>query len=226
MKYLNIEQARFKERPNRFIAYVETVHGREICHVKNTGRCRELLVPGAEIYVQRNDNPARKTPLDLITVRKGTRLINMDSQVPNRVAAQWVLDSGFVSKQAVVKGEKNFGNSRFDLYIEDGKRKIFMEVKGVTLEDNGVVRFPDAPTERGVKHLKELTAARAEGYEAAVLFVIQMEQVLYLEPNDRTHAAFGQALRQAAEAGVQVLAIDCQIKPDEIVPGKPVKVCL
>ncbi len=226
MYYENIEPAIFLERPNRFVAWVETHAGREICHVKNTGRCRELLVPGAEIYVQRNDNPARKTPLDLITVRKGTRLINMDSQVPNRVAAQWVLDSGFVSKQAVVKGEKNFGNSRFDLYIEDGKRKIFMEVKGVTLEDNGVVRFPDAPTERGVKHLKELTAARAEGYEAAVLFVIQMEQVLYLEPNDRTHAAFGQALRQAAEAGVQVLAIDCQIKPDEIVPGKPVKVCL
>ena len=226
MYYENIEPAIFLERPNRFVAWVETHAGREICHVKNTGRCRELLVPGAEIYVQRNDNPARKTPLDLITVRKGTRLINMDSQVPNRVAAQWVLDSEFVSKQAVVKAEKTFGNSRFDLYIEDGERKIFMEVKGVTLEDNGVVRFPDAPTERGVKHLKELMTARAEGYEAAVLFVIQMEQVQYLEPNDQTHAAFGQALRQAAEAGVQVLAIDCRIKPDEIVPGKPVKVRL
>ncbi len=226
MHYEKIEPAIFLERPNRFVAWVETRTGREICHVKNTGRCRELLIPGTEIYVQRNENPSRKTPLDLITVRKGNRLINMDSQVPNRVAAQWVMESGFVSEQAVVKMEKTFGNSRFDLYIEDGERKIFMEVKGVTLEDNGVVRFPDAPTERGVKHLKELMTARAEGYEAAVLFVIQMEQVQYLEPNDQTHAAFGQALRQAAEAGVQVLAIDCRIKPDEIVPGKPVKVRL
>ncbi|MDD7388158.1 MAG: DNA/RNA nuclease SfsA [Lachnospiraceae bacterium] len=226
MYYENMESAVFLERPNRFIAYVETARGREICHVKNTGRCRELLVPGAQIYVQRNHNPARKTPLDLITVRKGDRLINMDSQVPNRVAARWVLESGFVSPEAVIKPEKTWGNSRFDLYMEDGDRKIFMEVKGVTLEEDGVVRFPDAPTERGVKHLKELAAACAHGYEPAVLFVIQMDHVKYLEPNDWTHAAFGEALRQAASAGVQVMAIDCHIETDRIEPGKRVEVRL
>lgn len=226
MHYEDMEPAVFLERPNRFIAYVETARGREICHVKNTGRCRELLVPGAQVYVQRNHNPARKTPLDLITVRKGERLINMDSQVPNRVAAQWVRESGFVSPEAVVKQEKTWGNSRFDLYMEDGNRKIFMEVKGVTLEEDGVVRFPDAPTERGVKHLKELMAACAHGYEAAVLFVIQMEHVRYLEPNDRTHAAFGETLRQAAAAGVQVMAIDCHIETDGIEPGNRVEVLL
>lgn len=226
MRYEEMEPAVFLERPNRFIAYVETACGREICHVKNTGRCRELLVPGAEIYVQRNHNPSRKTSLDLITVRKGERLINMDSQIPNHVAAQWLRESGFVSPYAVIKPEKKYGNSRFDLYIEDGDRKLFMEVKGVTLEEDGVVRFPDAPTERGVKHLKELTAALSEGYEAAVLFVIQMNQVKYLEPNDRTHAAFGDALRQAAAAGVQVLAIDCQVEIDGIYPGKQVPVVI
>ncbi len=226
MHYEEMEPAVFLERPNRFIAYVETARGREICHVKNTGRCRELLVPGAQVYVQRNHNPGRKTPLDLITVKKGDRLVNMDSQVPNRVAARWVLESGFVSPLAAVKMEKKYGNSRFDLYMEDGERKIFMEVKGVTLEEDGVVRFPDAPTERGVKHLKELIAAHAEGYEAAVLFVIQMNRIRYLEPNDRTHAAFGEALRQAAEAGVQIMAIDCLIEPDGIYPGNRVEVRL
>lgn len=226
MDYGEMEQAVFLERPNRFIAYVETASGREICHVKNTGRCRELLVPGAEVYVKRNHNPARKTPLDLITVRKGDRLINMDSQVPNCVAQEWLWESGFVSPQAVIKPEKKYGNSRFDLYIEDGNRKMFMEVKGVTLEEGGVCRFPDAPTERGVKHLKELAAACLDGYEAAVLFVIQMDQVKYLEPNDRTHAAFGEALRQAKEAGVKVMAIDCRVEIDGIYPGKMVNVVL
>lgn len=226
MYYGEMERAVFLERPNRFIAYVETAEGQEICHVKNTGRCKELLVPGAEVYVKRNHNPARKTPLDLITVRKGERLINMDSQVPNRVAEEWLQKSSFVSPQAVIKPEKKYGNSRFDLYIEDGNRKIFMEVKGVTLEEDGVVRFPDAPTERGVKHLKELAAARLDGYEAAVLFVIQMNQVKYLEPNDRTHAAFGDALRQAAAAGVQVMAIDCRVEIDGIYPGELVDIVM
>lgn len=226
MHYEEIEPAVFLERPNRFIAWVETARGREICHVKNTGRCRELLVPGVPVYVQRNHNPGRKTPLDLITVKKGERLINVDSQVPNRVAAQWVVESGFVSPYAVVRTEKKYGNSRFDLYIEEENRKIFMEVKGVTLEEEGIVRFPDAPTERGVKHLKELMAARGDGYEAAVLFVVQMDRIQYLEPNDRTHAAFGEALRQAAAAGVQVLAIDCLIEPDGIYPGKRIAVHL
>lgn len=226
MHYENMEQAIFLERPNRFIAYVETAAGREICHVKNTGRCRELLVPGTQVYVQRNHNPARKTPLDLITVRKGDRLINMDSQVPNHVAAGWVLESGFVSTGATVKMEQKYGNSRFDLYMEDGNRKIFMEVKGVTLEENGIVRFPDAPTLRGVKHLEELMSACRDGYEAAVLFVIQMDRVKYLEPNDSTHAAFGEALREAAAAGVQIMAIDCLVETDGIYPGNRVEVHL
>lgn len=226
MHYEEIEPAVFLERPNRFIAWVETARGREICHVKNTGRCRELMVPGAQVYVQRNHNPGRKTSLDLITVKKGERLINVDSQVPNHVAAQWVVESGFVSPHAAVRMEKKYGNSRFDLYIEEANRKIFMEVKGVTLEEEGIVRFPDAPTERGVKHLKELMAARGDGYEAAVLFIVQMDRVKYLEPNDRTHAAFGEALRQAAAAGVQVLAIDCLIEPDGIYPGKRIAVHL
>ena len=226
MHYKEIEPAVFLARSNRFIAWVDTDRGREICHVKNTGRCRELLIPGVQVYVQRNHNPSRKTPLDLITVKKGTRLINMDSQVPNRVAAQWVLESGFVSPGALVKAEKKYGNSRFDLYMEDGDRRIFMEVKGVTLEEDGIARFPDAPTERGVRHLKELISAREEGYETAILFVIQMEQVKYLQPNDRTHAAFGQALREAAAAGVRVMAIDCIVETDGIEPGNRVEVIL
>ena len=224
MNYGKMERAVFLERPNRFIACVETALGREICHVKNTGRCRELLVPGAEIYVKRNQNPNRKTRLDLITVRKGTRLINMDSQAPNDIAEEWLRKSSFVSSQAVIQREKKYGNSRFDLYIEDGKRKIYMEVKGVTLEEEGVVRFPDAPTERGVKHIKELMSARLDGYETVLLFVIQMDRVKYLEPNNKTHAAFGEALRQAKAAGVQIMAIDCHVEIDAIVPGEMVGV--
>ena len=150
MKYSNIEKAVFKERPNRFIAYVETEKGREICHVKNTGRCKELLVPEAEVYVQRNDNPTRKTKLDLIGVRKGNYLINMDSQAPNKAVKEWLLKGELFSKEAKIYAEKTYGGSRFDFYIEDGERKAFMEVKGVTLEEDGVCRFPDAPTERGV----------------------------------------------------------------------------
>ena len=226
MHYKRIEPAVFLERTNRFVAVVETARGRELCHVKNTGRCRELLVPGAEIYVQRNDRDGRKTKLDLITVRKDGHLVNIDSQVPNDMAAEWVLKSGFVSPEAVVKREKTYGNSRFDLYMEDGKRRIFMEVKGVTLEEEGVARFPDAPTERGIKHLNELMKARADGYEAAILFVIQMDYVKYMEPNYRTHAAFGEALEQAAASGVQVMAIDCMIEADSICPGKIINVNL
>lgn len=226
MHYERIEPAVFLERTNRFAAVVETARGRELCHVKNTGRCRELLLPGAEIYVQRNDRAGRKTKLDLITVRKDGHLVNVDSQVPNDVAAEWVLKSGFVSPEAVVKREKTYGNSRFDLYMEDGKRRIFMEVKGVTLEEEGVARFPDAPTERGIKHLNELIKARADGYEAAILFVIQMDYVKYMEPNYRTHAAFGEVLEQAAASGVQVMAIDCMIEADSICPGKIINVNL
>ena len=216
MKYLNIEQARFKERPNRFIAYVETVHGREICHVKNTGRCKELLREDAVVYVQRNDNPARKTKLDLIGVEKEPYLINMDSQAPNAAAKEWLQAGNLFSKNAKIFSEKTYGESRFDFYIEDGERRAFMEVKGVTLEEDGICRFPDAPTERGVKHIKELVRCMEDGYEAYILFVIQMSPVKYLEPNDVTHKAFGDALREAAKAGVHVLARDCKIAIDSM----------
>ena len=216
MKYLNMERAVFKERPNRFIAYVETEKGREICHVKNTGRCRELLPPEAVVYVQRNDNPARKTKLDLITVEKNQYIINMDSQAPNIAVREWLQAGNLFSENAKIYPEKTYGESRFDFYIEDGERKAFMEVKGVTLEDDGVCRFPDAPTERGVKHIKELIKCREEGYEAYILFVIQMSPVKYLEPNDVTHQAFGDALREAAKAGVQVMARDCLVTIDSM----------
>ena len=216
MKYLNIEQARFLERPNRFIAYVETAQGREICHVKNTGRCKELLVPGAVLYVQRNDNLNRKTKLDLIGVEKNEYLINMDSQAPNAAVKEWLLEGNLFSHGAKIYSEKKYGDSRFDFYIEDGERKAFMEVKGVTLEENGICRFPDAPTERGVKHIRELMKCMEEGYEAYILFVIQMSPVKYLEPNDVTHKEFGDVLREAAKAGVHVMARDCKITIDSM----------
>ena len=216
MKYLNIEEAVFKERPNRFIAYVETRNGREICHVKNTGRCKELLQPDATIYVQRNDNPARKTKLDLIGVKKNQYLINMDSQAPNMAVKEWLKAGNLFSETAKIYPEKKYGDSRFDFYIEDGERKAFMEVKGVTLESDGVCAFPDAPTERGVKHIRELIKCMEEGYEAYILFVIQMSPVKYLKPNDVTHKAFGDALREAKKAGVHVLARDCRITIDSM----------
>ena len=216
MKYLNIEEAVFKERPNRFIAYVETESGREICHVKNTGRCKELLTPDATVYVQRNDNPARKTKLDLIGVKKNQYLINMDSQAPNAAVKEWLKAGNLFSKNAKIYPEKKYGDSRFDFYIEDGERKAFMEVKGVTLENDGVCAFPDAPTERGVKHIRELIKCMEEGYEAYILFVIQMSPVKYLKPNDVTHKAFGDALREAKKAGVHVMARDCKIAIDSM----------
>lgn len=216
MNYLNIERAVFKERPNRFIAYVETARGREICHVKNTGRCKELLTPDAVVYVQRNENPARKTKLDLIAVQKNEYLINMDSQAPNAAVKEWLEQGNLFSEQARIYPERTYGESRFDFYIEDGDRKIFMEVKGVTLEEEGVCRFPDAPTERGVKHIRELIKCMDDGYEAYILFVIQMHPVKFLEPNDKTHQAFGDALREADRAGVHVMARDCHIETDRM----------
>jgi len=226
MKYERIEEAVFKSRPNRFLAQVVTEKGKEICHVKNTGRCRELLIPDARIWVQRNDNPARKTALDLIAVEKNGQVINMDSQIPNRVAEEWVRAGHLFSENATIRPETRFGNSRFDLYLEEGGRKMFLEVKGVTLEENGVARFPDAPTERGVKHIEELIACREAGYEAGILFVIQMKNISYLEPNDRTHPEFGETLRRAKKSGVQVMAVDCLVTPDSIVADQKIEVRL
>ena len=216
MKYKNVKKAKFISRPNRFIANIELEGEIRVAHVKNTGRCRELLVPNAEIYVQEFDNPARKTKYDLIAVKKGDRLINMDSQVPNKVFCEWVKTGKFADGVTLIRPETFYGDSRFDFYIEAGERRIFVEVKGVTLEENGVVRFPDAPTERGVKHLRELMRAKDEGYETFVVFIIQMDNVSHFEPNDATHPQFGAALREAAKKGVSVIALSCKITPDGI----------
>ena len=210
MHYENMVPGVFLARPNRFIAHIEIDGKIEVCHVKNTGRCRELLPAGAKVWCQKSSNPNRKTKYDLITVQKGERLINMDSQAPNAAAAVW-LRSGGLGEIGELKAESVHGQSRFDFsFIKDGRR-CFLEVKGVTLESDGVCAFPDAPTERGAKHLRGLTAAVGEGFGAYVLFVIQMADVKYLHPNDDTDPAFGTALREAAEIGVTVLAMDCAV---------------
>lgn len=226
MQYERMEEATFKSRPNRFIAHVVTGRGEEVCHVKNTGRCRELLVPDARIWVQRSNNPNRKTAIDLIAVEKAGQVVNMDSQIPNKVAEEWIRAGHLFSEQVQIRPETRFGNSRFDLYLEEGDRKMFLEVKGVTLEEDGVARFPDAPTERGVKHMEELISCKEAGYEAGILFVIQMKGIHYLEPNDRTHPEFGEALRRARDAGVEILAVDCLVTPDSIRADKEIEVRL
>lgn len=228
MYYPNICPGTFLARPNRFIAHVEVEGKMEVCHVKNTGRCRELLVPGCRVYLVESGNPARKTRYDLVAVEKetpsGTLLINMDSQAPNKVFGEWAASGQFCPGLTLLRPEMTYGNSRFDYYWEASERKGFVEVKGVTLEEDGVVRFPDAPTLRGVKHLEELAAAKAAGYEAAVCFIVQMEGMHWLEPNDATHPEFGAALRRSAAAGVEVLALECRVTPDslEAVRGLPV----
>lgn len=226
MKYERIEKAVFLERPNRFIAYVNLGGERETVHVKNTGRCAELLVPGAFVYIQRTANPERKTRWDLIGVEKGTRLINMDSQIPNRVVEEWIREGHMFDHVTMLRPETSYGNSRFDLYVEADGKRIFIEVKGVTLEENGVCRFPDAPSDRAVKHLEELMKAEKEGYETYVFFVIQMKGVRYFTPNTDTHPAFAEALRRAAEGGVRVMACDCEVTPECIRIDSPVDVVL
>ncbi|MDF2803338.1 MAG: sfsA, partial [Anaerocolumna sp.] len=178
MIYNNIKAGIFKARPNRFVAHIEIDGHIEICHVKNTGRCKELLLPDCIVYVEEASNTARKTKYSLIAVLKGEKIINMDSQIPNKAVHEWLLEGNLFQDITLIKPEKVYGNSRFDFYIETSKQKIFMEVKGVTLEEDGVVRFPDAPTERGVKHMNELISCTKQGYEAYILFVIQMEDVI------------------------------------------------
>lgn len=225
MKYPNMVPGRFMARPNRFIAHIRIDGQEEICHVKNTGRCRELLQVGAEVWCQRASNPNRKTRYDLITVKKGHRLINMDSQAPNIAAGEWLAKGGLGQLEAL-RPETFHGDSRYDFsFVKDGKT-CFLEVKGVTLETDGVCAFPDAPTDRGAKHLRGLTRAALEGFGAYVLFVIQMADVQYLHPNDGTDPEFGKALREAAAAGVQVLAVDCSVTEDTMVIGQPVEVRL
>lgn len=214
------------DRPNRFIAHVELNGKKETVHVKNTGRCAELLRPGAEVYIQESDNPARKTKWDLIAVEKGKRLINMDSQIPNRVVQEWIEQGHLFENITLIKPETTYGSSRFDLYVETENRKIFIEVKGVTLEEDGVCRFPDAPSDRAVKHLEELMHAKKNGYEAYVFFVVQMKDVSYFTPNVDTHPAFAEALKRAKEAGVEILAYDCDVTSDSIQIASPVDVVL
>ena len=225
MKYENMVPGIFLCRPNRFIAHVEIDGQVEIVHVKNTGRCRELLPKGAEVWCQRSNNPARKTKYDLICVQKGERLINMDSQAPNAAVGEW-LRAGGVGEVIEVRPEVTYGDSRFDFAFTKNGKPCFMEVKGVTLEADGICAFPDAPTLRGAKHLRELVQAAQAGYGAYVLFVIQMENVQYLHPNDATDPAFGAALREAKNAGVTVLAMDCKVTPDSMVLNEIVPVCL
>ena len=225
MQYQNMVPGIFLARPNRFIAHVQIGGNTEICHVKNTGRCRELLPAGAKVWCRQSDDPRRKTKFDLITVQKGHRLINMDSQAPNVAAREW-LQAGGLGAISELKGEYTHGDSRFDFsFVKEGRR-CFLEVKGVTLENDGICAFPDAPTERGVKHLKGLTALARQGYGAYVLFVIQMADVRYLHPNDATDPAFGQALRTAAYNGVRVLAMDCAVTENAMTIGNPVEVRL
>lgn len=229
--YSLIKKAVFVERPNRFIAKVLVDGKEETVHVKNTGRCRELLVKGCEVVLFESDNANRKTKYDLVAVYKmrdgkAPLLINMDSQIPNDVAEEWLKMGGLFSRNAKIRREVKYGDSRFDFYIEDGTTKAFLEVKGVTLEENGVAMFPDAPTERGIKHINELAFARSQGYDAYILFIVQMKEILEMRPNDKTHKAFGDALRQAEQKGVHIIALDCVVNENSIEADKFIAVKL
>lgn len=231
MKYQQMVKATFIERPNRFVAYCEVEGERYKVHVKNTGRCKELLMPGGTVYLEKSNNPNRKTPYSLIAVEKGDLLINMDSQAPN-VVVEEALKSGVIQLPNIkeplqtVKREQTYGQSRFDFYCEAGMEKIFIEVKGVTLEEDGIVRFPDAPTERGVKHLEELISAHQSGYKSYVIFVVQMEEAMYFTPHEKRHPAFAKTLRKAVNSGVEVLAYTCKVTPSSLEIIKPLEVRL
>ena len=219
MRYENIVKGRFLARPNRFVAHVEIDGREEVCHVKNTGRCRELLVRDCTVYLDKAKNPGRKTKYDLVAVEKGQRLINMDSYAPNIAAGEFLPK---IFPNCIIKSEYTYGNSRFDFYIEDNRRKILLEVKGVTLEQDGVVMFPDAPTERGLKHVNELISCVKDGYEAYLLLVVQMDKVKYFTPNYGTHRQFGEALKKASQEGVKLLAYDCAVTPNSMEIKSPV----
>ena len=224
MRYGTIVPGRFLSRPNRFVARVETGGGVQTVHVKNTGRCRELLVPGAAVYLEKSANPRRKTAYDLVAVRKGELLVNMDAQAPNQVFAEWLEPR--LPEGAVLRREVTFGESRLDFCVEGPRGAYFIEVKGVTLEEGGAARFPDAPTERGVKHIHELQKAAEAGLGAALFFVVQMEGMRSVAPNDETHPAFGEALREAAARGVKVCAYDCAVTPESLTLRREVPVLL
>lgn len=226
MKYKKVVEGVFLERPNRFIARVLIEGAEHIVHVKNTGRCKELLVKGARVFLEEGDSPNRKTKYDLIAAYKGDMLVNMDSQAPNKMVMEWLKNGNLFSKNAVIRGEVTYGSSRFDIYVEDEHKKAFIEVKGVTLENDGVASFPDAPTERGIKHIKELIKAKGEGYDAYIFFVIQMKGISCFTPNYKTHREFGKALKEADEAGVKILAYDSIVTSDELKIDGPVSIKL
>lgn len=232
MRYKSIVKGVFLSRPNRFIAKVLVEGREETVHVKNTGRCRELLESGVTVYLEKSSNPNRKTAYDLVAVEKRREgkpdlLVNMDSQIPNAAAFEWLNgENPLFSGEAKIRREVTFGDSRFDLYVEDGERKVFVEVKGVTLEFDGLALFPDAPTERGVKHIKELVKAKEAGFDAYILFVIQMKEIHSFSPHKEMHPDFAEALKFASENGVRVLAMDCAVTPDSMTIDKEVKVIL
>ncbi len=224
MNYLDTTQAVFVDRPNRFIANILLDGRPEGCHVKNTGRCGELFLPGSKVIVQERAHSGRKTKFDLIAVYKGARLVNVDSQAPNRVFAQWLQTGGLFEHLTLLRPELRFGRSRLDFYIEGDNRRVFAEIKGVTLEDGGIARFPDAPTQRGIRHLSELTACVEAGFEALAVFIVQMKGVRCFEPNRAVHPDFGDALKKAEAAGVGVLAFDCTVSENSIDIADPVAV--
>ena len=226
MRYDNIRAGVFLSRPNRFIAHVDVDGRTEVCHVKNTGRCRELLVPGAAVWLTESANSARKTRYDLVAVQKGERLINMDAAAPNRVFGEYLAAGLLLPSPTLIRPETRFGDSRLDFYVENGETRAFCEVKGVTLERDGAALFPDAPTERGVRHLGELARCVEAGFSAWAVFVIQMEGVDYFAPNRETHPAFADALRAARDAGVHLLALDCRVTPDSLTARKIVEIRL
>ena len=229
MLYHHIKKAEFIDRPNRFIANVLIDGRRETVHVKNTGRCRELLIKGCTVYLEESDKPERRTKYDLVAVEKQREgkqplLVNMDSQIPNAAAEEWLKKGELFSESAKIRREFTYGDSRFDFMTDDNGKKSFLEVKGVTLEQDGTALFPDAPTERGLKHVNELIKARKAGYGAYILFVIQMKGIKVFRPNDATHREFGEALRKAEAEGVELLAYDCIVLPDSITIDKPIKI--
>lgn len=224
MTYKNINKAVFIDRPNRFIARCEINEQVETVHVKNTGRCKELLIPGTTVFLEKFNNQTRKTNYDLISVIKGNRIINIDSQAPNKIFLEWAKSGKFLPDILLIKPEYRFLNSRFDFYIETPFKKIFIEIKGVTLENNGVVMFPDAPTQRGLKHISELIEVKKKGYEAYIIFVIQMENAKYFMPNYITHKAFGNKLKECDDNGVNVAAFDTIVTEKSIVLNNEVKV--
>lgn len=226
MNYDGIEFGRFIARPNRFIAHVEMGGRREVCHIKNTSRLGELLVPGAAVSVQRVAKAQRKTGWDLIAVEHAGRWVNIDSQAPNKVFAEWVRPGGHFGAVTLLRPETVHGNSRFDFYLEAGPRRVFIEVKGVTLVEDGVARFPGAPTQRGVKHLLQLARCVDEGYEAALVFIVKRDDVAACGPNDGLDPAFGRALRAAQKQGVQLLALGCDVTPCSLAITRPVAVLL